>query len=82
MNYAIIENSVVVNIISLLPQNEGEFPGAVPCDGYAVEIGDSCVDGRFYHDGEEILSDYELLMLTQTILGILYEGETPEGDDA
>lgn len=54
MNYALIENHVVVNVISLHPMNESSFPNAVPIEDLPVEIGDSYVDGAFYHKGVEV----------------------------
>lgn len=68
MIYAIIENNIVSNIISLLRWNEGDFPNAIRCDEIYVSIGDSYneEENRFYHNGEpifskdEIIKDYEL----------------------
>ena len=54
MNYALIENHVVVNVISLPPMNASSFPNAVPIEELPVEIGDSYVDGSFYRDGVEV----------------------------
>lgn len=64
MNYAVIEQEKVVNII------EAEARGAeslstymtlVATDERPVAIGDTYRDGRFYRDGEEILSPIEEL---------------------
>lgn len=54
MNYALIENGIVTNIICLLPMNADEFPNAVATEGLPVDIGDTYEDGRFYRNGEEI----------------------------
>lgn len=51
MDYALIDNGTVVNIIYLHPSNAEEFPNAIPLDGYPVGIGDTYEDGMFYHDG-------------------------------
>ena len=59
MRYAIIENGVVGNVIVLRPANAGEFPGAVALHDRPVGIGDSYQDGKFYRDGEELLTAQE-----------------------
>ena len=53
-NYARIEDGVVINIIYLSPENAHEVPDAVNVSEYPVGIGDTYVDGRFYHDGVEV----------------------------
>ena len=60
MNYALIENGVVVNLIYLHPMNASDFPNAVSADGYAVGIGDAYADGAFYRDGELIKSNADI----------------------
>lgn len=59
MNYALIVDGVVVNIISLHPVNAAEFPSAVPMHDLMVEIGDTYADGVFYRNGERVLSPVE-----------------------
>lgn len=59
MNYALIDNGVVANIICLHPMNAREFPEAVPFGDLPVQIGDTYVDGVFYHEGEKVLTAYE-----------------------
>lgn len=54
MNYALIENNTVINIIYLHPMNADDFPNAVPINALPVKIGDAYVDGKFYSDGIEI----------------------------
>ena len=54
MNYALIENGIVTNIIWLYETNADEFPNAVKLGGRQVEIGDTYEDGRFYRDGVEV----------------------------
>lgn len=56
MNYALIENGVITNVIYLSSANAYEFPNAVNIDQYPVGIGDTYVDGKFYHDGVEVLT--------------------------
>lgn len=59
MNYALIVDGVVSNIISLHPANAAEFPSAVPMNDLMVEIGDTYADGVFYRNGERVLSPIE-----------------------
>ena len=59
MNYAIIENGVVGNVIVLRPANAGEFPGAVALHDRPVGIGDTYSEGKFYRDGAEVLTAQE-----------------------
>jgi len=59
MDYALIENGVVTNVIWLLPQNAGDFPGAVALHDIPAGIGDTYVDGVFYRDGERVLTSIE-----------------------
>lgn len=59
VNYALIENGVVTNIIWLYPGNASDFPHAVPCGEYPVAIGDTYTDGVFYRDGERLLTPVE-----------------------
>ena len=66
MNYAIIENGVVGNVIVLRPANAGEFPGAVALHDRPVGIGDSYQDGKFWRDGEEVLTAAEEIAAMQT----------------
>ena len=56
MNYALIENNVVINIICLHPTNASEFPNAIFTDNLPIEIGDTYIDGVFYRNGEEVKS--------------------------
>lgn len=60
MNYALIENGIVTNVIYLHPMNASDFPNAVCIDGYAVGIGDAYADGLFYRDGVQIKSNVEI----------------------
>ena len=54
MNYALIKNGIVTNIIYLHPMNADEFPNAVEIGDLPVAIGDSYAEGKFYRDGKEI----------------------------
>lgn len=59
MNYALIENGVVDNIIWLYPGNADDFPNAVPMNDIPAAIGDTYTDGAFYHNGERVLTNEE-----------------------
>ena len=59
MNYALIEDGVVTNIIWLYPANADEFPSAVPMNDYPVAIGDTWDGTFFYRNGEKVLSRAE-----------------------
>lgn len=54
MDYALIENGIVTNMIYLHPMNADEFQDAVPTSGLPIQIGDTYENGKFYRDGEEI----------------------------
>lgn len=59
MNYALIENGVVTNIIWLYSANAGDFPTAVPCVDVPVAIGDTYDGQDFYREGARVLSPVE-----------------------
>lgn len=54
MNYALIENGAITNIIYLSSANAHEFSNAVNIDQYPVGIGDTYTDGKFYRNGVEV----------------------------
>ncbi len=68
MNYAVVENGIVTNIIWLYPTTE--FPNAVPYGDIPVQVGDSYTDGKFYRDGEQLLSPQEDMQNALVILGV------------
>ena len=59
MNYALIENGVVTNIIWLYSGNAADFPTAVPCGDVPVAIGDTWDGQDFYREGARVLSPVE-----------------------
>lgn len=59
MNYALVENGVVTNIIWLYEANAEEFPSAVKLGERQVEIGDTYEDGKFFREGTEVLTAEE-----------------------
>jgi hypothetical protein len=70
MNYALIENGVVTNIIWLNPKNANEFLNAVGVGDRPAAIGDVYTDGVFYRDGERVLTAVE-----QAVADVLAEIE-------
>ena len=63
MNYALIENGIVTNIIWLYEGNASDFPAAVKLGDRPVAIGDTYIDGKFYRDGNEVLTALEIVQL-------------------
>lgn len=85
MNYALIENGVVTNIIWLYPGNASDFPGAVPCGDLPVAIDDTYDGEQFYRAGERVLTaleqaqkDAEDMAAALELLGINNETEAAE----
>ena len=59
MRYAIVTGGAVTNVIALRETNAGDFPGAVALHDRPVGIGDTYSEGKFYRDGEEVLTAQE-----------------------
>ena len=59
MRSALISNGIVVNVIWLNDKNAGDFPTAVKLGDRPVTMGDAYTDGKFYRDGEEVLTPLE-----------------------
>lgn len=85
MNYALIENGVVTNIIWLYSANASDFPSAVPCGDLPVAIGDTWDGEHFYRDGVRVLTpleqarkDAEDMAAALELLGINSETEAAE----
>ena len=64
MQYAVIENGAVVNVIWLDPRNAADFPDAVPVGDVAAGIGDGYADGAFWRDGTRLLTPLEAAQAT------------------
>jgi hypothetical protein len=56
----------VTNVITLWETNAGDFPGAVALHDRPVGIGDTYSEGKFYRDGEELLTSDEEIAAMQT----------------
>ena len=61
--YALIEDGIVTNIISLDSRNASDFPNAIKTADRPVAIGDTYTDGKFYRNGEEVLTALEIAQL-------------------
>lgn len=59
MRYALIDNSIVTNVIALNDRNASDFPNVVKLGDRPVGIGDTYTDGKFYRDGTEVLTPLE-----------------------
>lgn len=59
MNYALIENGIVTNIIWLSYTNADDFPNAVAMGDLPVAIGDTWDGENFYRNGEKVVSALE-----------------------
>ena len=65
MRYAIVTGGAVTNVIALRETNAGDFPGAVALHDRPVGIGDTYSEGKFYRDGEELLTAAEEITAMQ-----------------
>lgn len=61
--YALVEDGIVTNIISLDSRNASDFPNAIKTADRPVAIGDTYTDGKFYRDGNEVLTSLEAAQL-------------------
>ena len=66
MRYAIVTGGAVPNVLALRETNAGDFPGAVALHDRPVGIGDTYSEGKFYRDGEELLTAAEEITAMQT----------------
>ena len=73
MNYALVENGVVTNIIWLSPKNAEEFSNAIPYGNLSVQIGDTYENGKFYRNGNLVQTDAEMYAEALAILGVTEE---------
>lgn len=63
--FALIENGVVVNTISMYAKNLTDFPNAVLAADRPISIGDRCENGVFLRDGVPILTYEEIAAAAQ-----------------
>ena len=75
MTYAKIKDGMVVNILSIRPEQAHEFPDCVLMpSGVHAEPGDRYTDGKFYRDGVELKSTAQLQAEADEVLNILLGG--------
>lgn len=70
VTYALVENSVVTNLIWLYEGNAADFPDAVPVNGLPVQIGDTYENGQFLRDGEPLRTREAELAEALEVLGV------------
>ena len=61
MQYAIVEDGIVTNVIVLYPPGAAEFPDAVPCRDIPAAIGDTWDGQAFTRNGERVLTEADQL---------------------
>ncbi len=74
-NFAIVEDGVVVNIAWGMVYESENNQSLVQCDDLTIEIGDTYVDGVFYHNGERVRTNAEIMGEMQEALNILLGGD-------
>ncbi len=85
MNYALVEDGVVTNVIWLYPANASDFPSAVPMGDVPATIGDTWDGEHFYRNGERVLTfaeqvqkDTEDMRSALELLGITGDSEVAD----
>lgn len=76
MNYALIENGIVTNIIWLLYINADDFPNAAAIGDLPVTIGDTWDGEYFYRDGQRIPTRTEEIQDMADALTLLGANDT------
>lgn len=69
MRYAIVTDGTVTNVIELRPSVT--WPGAVALGDRPVGIGDTYQDGKFWRDGQEVLTAQEEIAQYKAALNTL-----------
>ena len=54
MNFALLDNGIVTNIIWINPEQQSEFQPGAPTGDLPVMTGDTYENGKFYRNGEEV----------------------------
>ena len=54
MNYALLDNGIVTNIIWINPEHQDRFPNGAPTNDLPILPGDTYENGKFYRNGIEI----------------------------
>lgn len=81
MQYAIIEEGIVENVMVLYPSNAADFPEAVFCGELPVMIGDTYDGERFYRNSEQVVvpqlrssEEMEDMQAALEVLGVTVNG--------
>ena len=81
MQYAIIEEGIVENVMVLYPSNAADFPEAVFCGELPVMIGDTYNGEQFYHNSEQVVvpqlrssEEREDMQAALEVLGVTVNG--------
>lgn len=77
-NFAVVENGVVTNVLwGMVYNTPTDFVNAVQTDDLAVQIGDTYVDGVFYHAGvavKAVADEQEDMKAALELLGVQANG--------
>lgn len=69
MNYAIIEETKVVEVVNMTFEQAAAYPNAVSIDNYAVQVGDSYINGKFYQEVLPLHSlEYQLIAAQEELI--------------
>lgn len=79
MRYALITDGIASNVIELRDANAGEF-GAVRVGVRPVLPGDSYADGKFWRDGDEVLTALEEITAMQAAATVALRFVTVDND--
>lgn len=81
MQYAIIEEGIVENVMVLYPSNAADFPEAVFCGELPVMIGDTYDGEQFYRNSEQVVvpqlrssEEMEDMQAALEVLGVTVNG--------
>ena len=81
MNYVIVEEGIIENVMVLYPSNAADFPEAVFCGELPVMIGDTYDGEHFYRNSEQVVvpqlrssEEREDMQAALEVLGVTVNG--------
>lgn len=81
MQYAIIKEGIIENVMVLYPSNAADFPEAVFCGELPVMIGDTYDGEQFYRNSEQVVvpqlrssEEMEDMRAALEVLGVTVNG--------
>ena len=81
MQYAIIKEGIIENVMVLYPSNAADFPEAVFCGELPVMIGDTYDGEQFYRNSEQVVvpqlrssEEREDMQAALEVLGVTVNG--------